>query len=242
MEFSSAILIFLFALGGSFIQRVTGFGFGIFIMTALPFLLPSYGEATALSGLLAILCSTIPAITHFKYLKWKKLAVILPVFLVLSFVSVRLVGTIDTHSMKRVLGAVLIAVSIYFYFFSGKIRVNPGIGIQASMGSLSGLMGGLFAMQGPPAVIYFTSTTDTKEEYIAISQWFFVIGNIGMTFFRANNGFVTRTVGLDWLVGAPAVILGLYLGAKVNRHLPVEIMRRCVYGYMAISGILAIIL
>lgn len=41
--------IFLLAIGASFVQRTTGFGFGIFIMTLLPFLMPSYGEATALS-------------------------------------------------------------------------------------------------------------------------------------------------------------------------------------------------
>ena len=48
------LYIFLLASGASFVQRSTGFGFGIFIMTALPFLMPSYGEATTLSGLLAL--------------------------------------------------------------------------------------------------------------------------------------------------------------------------------------------
>ena len=47
------IAIFLLSIGASFVQRTTGFGFGIFIMTMLPFFLPTYGEATTLSGLLA---------------------------------------------------------------------------------------------------------------------------------------------------------------------------------------------
>ena len=47
---SSIVLsIFLLSIGASFIQLTTGFGFGIFIMTMLP-----YGDATAQSGLLAI--------------------------------------------------------------------------------------------------------------------------------------------------------------------------------------------
>ena len=54
---SIVIYIFLLSIGASFIQRTTGFGFGIFIMTMLPFLMPSYGEATTLSGLLAITTS-----------------------------------------------------------------------------------------------------------------------------------------------------------------------------------------
>ena len=52
------LLIALLAVGASFIQRTTGFGFGVFIMTALPFLMPSYGEATALSGILSIFTNT----------------------------------------------------------------------------------------------------------------------------------------------------------------------------------------
>ena len=46
---SIVIAIFLLSIGASFVQRTTGFGFGIFIMTMLPFFLPTYGEATTLT-------------------------------------------------------------------------------------------------------------------------------------------------------------------------------------------------
>ena len=47
------ILLFLLAACASFVQRVSGFGFGIFIMMFLPYIMPSYNEAVALSGLLS---------------------------------------------------------------------------------------------------------------------------------------------------------------------------------------------
>ena len=47
------ILIFILTIAASFIQRVSGFGFGIFVMMFFPFILPSYGESITLSGLLA---------------------------------------------------------------------------------------------------------------------------------------------------------------------------------------------
>lgn len=234
------ILIALLAFGGSYIQRVTGFGFGIFVMTVLPYLMPTYGEATALSGLLAIVCALIPAITHFKHVPWKKLMIILPVFLIVSFFFVRMLNVIDGHSIKKILGVVLILVSIYFFFTSGNIHMKPSVPVQASMGTLSGIMGGLFAMQGPPAIIYFTSATDTKDEYIAISQWYFLIGNIFMTAFRYSNGFVTPHVGMSCIAGVPAVLLGLWLGSRTSRRLPIGTMRKAIYAFMAISGIIAI--
>ncbi len=47
------LFIFLLTIIASFIQRVSGFGFGIFVMMFFPFFLPSYGESVMLSGLLA---------------------------------------------------------------------------------------------------------------------------------------------------------------------------------------------
>ena len=58
---SVVIAIFLLSIGASFVQRTTGFGFGIFIMTMLPYLMPTYGEATTLSGILAITTSAVTA-------------------------------------------------------------------------------------------------------------------------------------------------------------------------------------
>ena len=37
--------VFLLTIVASFIQRVSGFGFGIFVMMFFPFFLPTYGES-----------------------------------------------------------------------------------------------------------------------------------------------------------------------------------------------------
>ena len=99
MPLSSIALIVLFALLASLIQRVSGFGFGIFIMTVLPHLLPSYAEATALSGLLAIVASLGPAVVMYRHLEWKKLLPILITFIVVSFLFVR--SSKDPSPLKK---------------------------------------------------------------------------------------------------------------------------------------------
>ena len=68
---NSTIYIILLAAGASFVQRTVGFGFGIFIMTALPFLMPSYGEAVTLSGLLSLTSATVVMIRYIKYVDRK---------------------------------------------------------------------------------------------------------------------------------------------------------------------------
>ena len=49
------IAIFLLSIGASFVQRTTGFGFGIFIMAMLPYFMPTYGEATTLIGVSGVI-------------------------------------------------------------------------------------------------------------------------------------------------------------------------------------------
>ena len=241
MELTTIALLIFACMCASFVQRVSGFGFGIFIMTILPFIMPSYGEATTLSGLLAAVQSLIVAIKMKKYISWKRLLPILITFIITSYFAVMFVTSINDQTLKRILGCILIVVSIYFFFISEKVKVKPTLPIQISMGSISGMMGGFFAMQGPPAVLYFLASEKTKEEYIGITQAYFLIGNIMMTIFRAQSGFLTLAVGQAWCYAIVAVFIGTWLGTLVFNRLHIQVLRKVIYAYMAISGVLALV-
>ena len=236
------VLVAVFAALSSFVQRVTGFGFGIVMMTMLPYIMPSYGEANALSGILAACMALIPAVTHRRYVRLGKLLPILLTFLVLSFFSVKVLTVIDGHSLKRWFGVALIVVSIYLFFFSDKVRLKPTMPVQISLGALSGLLGGMFAMQGPPAVVYFMASSESKDEYIAATQWYFVTGNLMMTLFRWQSGFVSHEVLHSALIALPAVALGLWVGAKVYGRLHNDHLRRIVYLFLAVAGVVSVVL
>mgnify|MGYP006363050939 CR=1 FL=1 len=139
------VYIFLLSIGASFVQRTVGFGFGIFIMTALPWLMPSYGQATALSGLLAMTTSAVIVFKMRRYLQWRKLLPILATFLVVSTISIFCLKRMDDVLLRKVLGVVLVLISIYFTFFSKRVKIPPTLPFQISMGTASGVMGGFFA-------------------------------------------------------------------------------------------------
>ena len=130
------VLVAVFAALSSFVQRVTGFGFGIVMMTMLPYVMPTYGEATALSGILAACMAIVPAVRHRRYVRLRKFLPILLTFLVLSFFSVKVLTVVDGHSLKRIFGVVLVFVSIYLFFISGKVHLKPTMPVQVSMGAL----------------------------------------------------------------------------------------------------------
>ena len=237
----TAIYIFLLAAGASFVQRTTGFGFGIFIMTLLPFIMPSYAEATALSGLLALTTSSVIAFRLRKNVTWNRLIPILVTFIIISAVSICFLARIHDNSLRRILGIVLIITGLYFAFFNKKIKIGTTVPWQVGAGTLSGIMGGFFGMQGPPAVLYFISSEPSKECYMAMTQMYFCIGNAMMTIVRASNGFVTADVGNGYAIGLGGLVLGLLLGEWTFKKIPGKIFPYLVYTYICVSGMIIFI-
>lgn len=237
------ILILLLAMGASFVQRVTGFGFGIFIMTALPYLMPSYAEATTLSGLLALTTSITIVARYRKWVTWKRLLPILITFILVSAVAICMLTRIEGRTMRVILGIILIFTCLYFSFFKDRIKkyISPTPACQIGAGTLSGVMGGLFGMQGPPAVLYFISSEPDKEHYMAMTQMYFLIGNAMMTTVRAANGFLTAEVGMSYLYGLAGVAAGTLAGNMVFSHIPNRIFSYVVYAYIGISGLIILI-
>lgn len=235
------LYIFLLCIVASFIQRTTGFGFGIFIMTMLPMLLPSYGEATTLSGLLAMTTSLIVSFQMRKYIVLKRILPMMIACIVVSTASIFTLAKTDDVVLKRILGIVLILTSIYFAFFSEKIHLKQNLPTQLCAGTLSGLMGGFFAMQCPPAVLYLLTAEKDKLHYMAMIQFYFLVGNLIMTFVRAKNGFLTISVGKGYLYGIGGVAIGGIIGEWVFNKIPIKTFRYIVYTYIGISGLIILL-
>lgn len=167
---STALYIILLAAGASFVQRTVGFGFGIFIMTALPFLMPSYGEAVTLSGLLSLTSAAVIMVRYLKFVTWRRLLPMIGAFVVFSTIAICLLDKIEGRSMRMILGIVLVVISLYFSFFKEKMQrlIRPTAGWLLGTGSVSGVMGGLFGMHGPPVVLYLVASEPDKDHYMGM--------------------------------------------------------------------------
>ncbi len=238
---TTTIYLILLCIGASFIQRTTGFGFGIFIMSMLIHIMPSYGEAVTLSGMLALTTSLTIAIRLSRKVTWRRLLPMLVTFIIVSSICIFFLRRIEDVLLRQILGVVLILTSIYFAFVSKHITIKPTPKAQVGTGILSGLMGGFFGMQGPPAVLYYISSEPDKEHYMAMTQVYFVLGNAMMTVVRAHNGFLTSTVITSFFYGLIGVIIGTLLGAYVFNRIPSRLFRYVVYTYIGISGIIILL-
>ena len=235
------LFIFILAIVASFIQRVSGFGFGIFVMMFFPLFLPSYGESTTLSGLLAGTTALIIAIRYIKHIRWRLMLPLLVINIIASFIAIEFMVTLSNDALKRCFGAMFVIIAIYFLFFDKRSTIPQNWYTKGILGTLSGIMGGMFAMPGPPLVLYCISHIKDNIAYIATLQAFSVVLNIFYTFFRARVGFFNENTLLWWAIGVSGAFIGSWLGGRLFPYISGGLLKKIVYSLLLISGIIAML-
>ena len=240
MGMFSCALIFLLTIVASFIQRVSGFGFGIFVMMFFPFFLPSYGESVMLSGFLAGSTALMIAVKNWKYIRWRMMWIVTFFNVLFSFIATEYMLSLSNDVLKQYLGVVLTLIALYFLFGEGRMgRIFKSKPAQITIGSVSGVMGGMFAMPGPPVVLYCISTLEDKKEYVATLQAFSVVFNSFYTIFRFNAGFYSENTWLWWVMGIGGAVIGSLLGSRCFELISNQTLKRIVYVMMIVSGMIA---
>lgn len=234
------ILLAAVTFAASYIQGATGFGFGIFAMIFLPNLL-LYTEANVLSSILSALSALFVAILMFRKIHWKNIWFPTVGCLFSTYIAVSFIKAQSSQILSLLLGVALFLLSIYFFFFSDKIKIKPTWYAGLIAGILSGLLGGMFSIGGPPVVIYFMQSEDDFDQYFAtISAYFVFLGVISVAT-KAAAGFITEAVWIALAIGIPTMLIGSFVGKRMKDRINPDAIKKVVYGFMAISGLINIV-
>ena len=238
---SVIVLLSLVSAGAAFVQRVSGFGFGIFAMLFLPYFLPSQAAASTVASLISCVGSSYNAIRHRKSIRPRVMLPLICAALVTIPIAVYFSAIGPERLLKRLLGVVLVLLSLYFLFFSKKIHIRPTIPNGLLAGALGGTLNGLFSTGGPPVVLYLVHATDNNLVYFATIQAYFALTNIYSSTMRALNGLITQEILILFVLGLAGWWIGDRIGSKVFDRLNPERLRQVIYIGMIASGILMII-
>ena len=238
MEYLYLILV---GFGAAFVQRVSGFGLGIFAMMFLPHFLPSHTAAATISCLFSCYTTTSNSIRYRKNVAYKTAIPMLVAALISIPVAVYFAAKVEARLFEILLGSVLIILSVYFLFFNKKISIKPTPLNGVIAGTLGGALNGLFSTGGPPAVLYLTSATPDNITYFATIQFYFCLTNIYATANRAINGLVTADLLLYAAVGIVGCLAGDLLGRLVFDKLDAKKLKYIIYIGMIISGVMMLI-
>ena len=234
------VLIAFISLGGSYVQSVTGFGYGIFVMMFYPLIL-AYTESNILSTLISVFTSLWLVITLFRKIHWKNIIFTLIGSFFTTYFAVEFVKMQTNTVLTLILGAVLLLLSIYFMFFSDKIHIKPTWYAGLIAGITSGIMGGMFSMGGPPVVIYYLHSEKDQENYLATLSAYFVISDIFSIIMKVSAGFVTKNVLISSIFAATGLIFGIVLGHITRKKMNAKLLKKAIYAVMMLSGIFNIV-
>ncbi len=232
MSFFVLIVTFL----SSLVQSVVGFGFNITFMAIGPIMLDyNISQILCFSG--TCIGNVANFTSRLKKIRFKEIIIPTVAYCIASYISVSLTKGIDMAVMRRLLGGVLFLLSIYFVFFSGKIKIRATNINSVIAGIISGVGGSLFAISGPPMAIYYVSALEDKEEYMATIQCYFFITSIATIIIKIMAGSFAAISPIWAVMVIVGAVLGFVVGRMVYKRLNGDVAKLCVYAFMAVSGI-----
>lgn len=235
------LIIFLILFAGSFIQGVSGFGFGIIAMSFLPFLF-TVKDSTLLVVSLALITALSIVAQMYKHIQWNKLIVLLSAALVgrvCGFYILDSFGEMDF--LKNILGVFLLGVVVYL-FISKSPKKNSSTTnktwLPLVLGFSGGIVGGVFAVGGPFFVFYLLLIfNNDKYAYSANLQATFVVTSLVTIISHGLNGDFTGAFFLYFFIGAISVLIGSRLGIYFFTFLSQENIRKIAAVCVAIAAV-----
>ena len=240
-EMWQIIIVALVSGLGGFIQRVTGFGFGIFVMLFFPLIIEKHTAAAAVSTLISCGISAYNAVIYRKNIPYKKIIPPIVGALVMIPLAVRFSVLISGDFFKKLLGLVLILLSCYFLFFTNRIKIKPTLTNGVIAGGVGGILTGLFSTGGPPIVLYLMNALDNNAVYFASTQFYFGLTGLYSTVVRLFNGIITPEVLFYAVSGFIGCMVGNLIGKFVFSKLDGNKLKKIIYVFMIICGIIMIV-
>ncbi|WP_457571371.1 sulfite exporter TauE/SafE family protein, partial [Desulfovulcanus sp.] len=204
-------IIFLFA---GFIQGLTGFGSALVAIPLLSFVF-DIKTAVPLCMLNGVVITTYMALNLRRDLDVGKILPLLFGALPGILVGIYLLKHGDESMLRHGIGVLLIGYSLYNLVTRPK-PINPGKAWGYVAGFLTGAIGAAISAGGPPAIIYTTLTSWSKEEIKATLTGFFIVNGYITASLHAITGITGMATLKIFAVTVGFVLLGTIIGSKVS--------------------------
>jgi hypothetical protein len=217
------------------LQSLTGFGFALIVMPLVTLVLDLQTAAPliALAGLTAY---TVNLIRFHRAVDLGEV-VRLGVASALGIpIGIWVLVRVDESIINLAMGLILIGYAAYSLLRPAAPR-RAAQGWAYPAGFLAGCLGGAYNTPGPPVVVYGSLRQWPKDEYRAILQTLFFINGVLIVTSHLLAGHVTADVWTLYAWVAPALLVGLWTGARLDAHVNQERFRLLVTGMILILGI-----
>jgi len=232
--------VMLPAILAGFIHSVTGFGAGIVLMIFFPIVF-SIIQSAALSQSIVLFLCILLLYRYRKSVNIKSILLPLVIYFPVYFAALTVAVNIRADFLKPILGISFLGMAIYLIFFSEKFTIRAGVLSAFTCSALAAVIDAFFGIGGPPIVLYFLATTKSKEEYLGTLQAYFAVAGIYGVTVRILKGQITDSMIPLIAGGVLVLMIGVFLGNKVVGRINAEMLRKLVYGFIGVVGVITFI-
>lgn len=176
---------------------------------------------------------------------WRETLRLIPGCLLGIGLGLYVFATLDTNSLARGFGAVVVAYGLYALWGSFRPKAAPGLPprlLAPLAGGLGGLTGATF---GTMASLFFAVYLDTlrvtKVQFRAtMSALLLTLGTVRGLGYYAVGEFSLEALVL-FAAGLPLMLLGMFLGDRIHARISEAVFRRLVSAILIVSGVALLI-
>ena len=159
-------------------------------------------------------------------------------FVVFLFIGAKLLVELDERILFGLLGAcvTVFAASSLLRPHARPLKPVTERWMAPIVGVVSGLLGGISTIWGPPLVVYLVRLQLDKESWIRTIGLVWFLGSVPLTIAYWQNGILDAdTAPLTAYACLPAMV-GMLLGSIVRQHLPQETFRKVLLAALVVIG------
>jgi uncharacterized membrane protein YfcA len=108
---------------------------------------------------------------------------------------------------------------------------------HAAIGALTGFVGGLSAVWGPPTVAFLTVMDVEKKEHIRTQGVIYGVGALALTFSHLSTGILNQNTLIYSAIMVPAAIFGMRLGRTIQDRIDQSIFMKATLFVLMVAGV-----
>lgn len=234
---AEALYLFMSVFISFFIKGITGFGNTLVMAPLFSFVVPNR-FTTPVDLLISIPTNA--------YLVWKNrgsinFRTVMPLSLMLLagvIPGILLLKTGNDLVLKAFLGVVIVALGIEMLYRKPPGEASSAGGNKALLvvvGLVSGVLAGMYGISAF-LVAYISRTSADRSQFRANLCSLFLVDNIFRLIWYSAAGIMTMEIIRFTAFMAPAVVLGMYIGTRVDTGLKEETVRKATIYLLVVSG------
>ena len=230
---------FLISICAGLVKGIVGFALPMVFISGLSLILP---PEMALAGLIlpTLVTNGVQALAQgpkAALVSTRQFSVFLVSGLVLLLTSAQLVLQIPREIFLGGIGIMVVSFSLLQlsgYRFQVR-RENKGIAFL--VGSMTGFVGGLSGVWGPPTVAYLTAMNTKKEDQVRVQGVVYGLGAVALLFAHIASGILTwSTLQLSAVLVLPAMA-GLWIGRRFQKHIDQALFSKATLAVLVVAGL-----